>query len=240
MKFSVSRSLPLALWVCFGIPAGTAQAQPNPGGTLAPRVQLYQQISGEQLRSLQMAVSRDSTGPIKDAMLRGVDPNVADDKRNTLLHLALMEESRRAFEVLLAQPLIDVNAINQAGETPLMLAVLKGNLEWAKALVAKGALINEAGFSALHYAASGPDQGTVDWLLAQGAEVDARSPNDSTPLMLAAGYGSQDIVPKLLKAGANPRLKNQQGLSAADFAQRAGRDRLERQLRQAEQSTAAH
>lgn len=176
------------------------------------------------------AAQRDNAGLIMTLMLRGTDPNLRNAERQTALHLALRNEADKTVQTLLKHPGLDVNAINQAGETPLMLAALKARLDWMKALVARGALVNEPGWTALHYACSGPDRGAVRWLLEQGAEIDARSPNGSTPLMMAAGYGESSSVEVLLKAGADASLRNEQGMDAADFARRAGRDRVAEQI----------
>ena len=106
-----------------------------------------------------------------------------------------------------------------------MMAAIRGNLAAAQALVRRGAGVNRPGWSPLHYAASGPDLGVSAFLLAQGADVNARSPNGTTPLMMSARYGSSEVTPILLKAGADPSLKNELGLTAADFARQSGRDR---------------
>ena len=79
-------------------------------------------------------------------------------------------------------------------------------------------------------AASGPSVQAVEWLLARGAAVDARSPNGSTALMMAARYGAIDATDLLLAKGANPALRNDRELSAADFARAAGRDTLAQRL----------
>ena len=63
-------------------------------------------------------------------------------------------------------------------------------------------------------------------LLERGAEVDAVSPNGSTPLMMAAQYGSEDSVKLLLDRGADPNRRNQHELRASDFAKLAGREAL--------------
>jgi ankyrin repeat protein len=44
--------------------------------------------------------------------------------------------------------------------------------------------------------------------------------------MMAAGYGAIDGADLLLRLGANPTLRNDAGLTATDFARRAGRDSL--------------
>ena len=67
-------------------------------------------------------------------------------------------------------------------------------------------------------------------LLEHGAEVDAAAPNGTTPLMMAAQYGSEDSVRLLLERGADPNRRNQRELNAADFAKLAGRDSLAARL----------
>ena len=179
-----------------------------------------------EIPELHVAARNDHASTVMSLLLKGVDPNVRDAQRNTALHVAIREESGKAFEALLKSPGTNVMAINQAGETPVMLAAIKGRLDWVQALVAKGALINEPGWSALHYAAAGPNEQVVRWLVQQGAELDARSPNGTTPLMMAAGYGGLSGAEILIEAGADVTLLNDQRLSAADFARRAGQDEM--------------
>ena len=165
-------------------------------------------------------------------LLKGVDPNQPDDRGRKALFIAAREESLRALDSLLASPLTRVDEANAQGETPLMIAAIRGSLPAVKALVKRGAAVNRAGWTPLHYACSGPDNGVAAFLIAQGAEVNARSDNGTTPLMMAARYGNSDLVPLLLQAGAEPRAANEQELTAADFAQRGGRDQIAQQLRE--------
>jgi ankyrin repeat protein len=75
----------------------------------------------------------------------------------------------------------------------------------------------------LHYAASSGQLAIISLLIEHSAYIDAESPNGTTPLMMAAMYGSPESVKLLLQEGADPQLKNQQGLTALQFAQRANR-----------------
>ncbi len=173
------------------------------------------------------AIIRDNPTTISDLLRRGFDPNTPNAHGDKGLLLALQRESDRVFFALLESPQVDVNAHNARGETPLMLAAIKGNLPAVQALLARGADVNQPGWAPLHYAASGgtPQHAQiVALLLEHSAYIDAASPNGSTPLMLAARYGSDAIVQLLLQEGADPTLKNQQGLTARDFALGAERE----------------
>ncbi len=185
----------------------------------------------QDLADLFKAVAIDAPHLVAQALKAGVDPNVRDGQGQLALVLALRDESLQAAEALLADPRLDVDAANAHGETALMMAAMRGQLAWLPRLQARGAQINRAGWTPLHYAASGSALGPVQWLLERGAALDARSPNGTTPLMMAARYGAIDAADWLLARGADRSLRNDRGLTAADFAAAAGRDDLAQRLR---------
>jgi ankyrin repeat protein len=51
--------------------------------------------------------------------------------------------------------------------------------------------------------------------------------------MMAARYGNEEGAHLLLARGANPKLRNDQNLAAADFAKTGGREALATKLEQA-------
>jgi hypothetical protein len=179
---------------------------------------------------LTLAAANDNVYAMTKLLAAGLDPNGRDAQGRSALEVSLRESSAKAVNALLRLPAVEVNSANAAGESPLMLAALLGQLDLAKKLVARGARINKAGWTPLHYACSGPDEGVIAWLLSQGADINARSPNGSTPLMMAARYGSLDSPGLLLAAGADAMLRNEQGLQAVDFARAAGRDQWVKKL----------
>ena len=136
---------------------------------------------------------------------------------------------------LLARRELKVDATNAADETPLMMAALRGNLEWTQRLLDRGAQVTRNGWTPLHYAASGPEPKLLTLLLDRGAAIDAPSPNRTTPLMMAARYGAPGAAELLLARGADVRARNELGLTAADFARQVGRDALAAKLQAAAQ-----
>ena len=181
------------------------------------------------------AVTLDNAAAVEQLLQRGFDPNSVDETGQGALHLAMREGAFKVAASLLKAPGRKVDLPNSAGETALMLAALRGHDEWLQRLVAQGAGIEREGWTPLHYAATGPQPSTVAWLLERGARVDVRSPNGTTPLMMAARYGSEESVDLLLRKGADPKLRNQLNLTAADFARLSARDRLAERLAAAAQ-----
>ena len=177
-----------------------------------------------------MAVQRDDEGAVQALLNRGFDPNTRDPQGQVGLFLALRTQSMKVADALAAHRATELDAANQTAETPLMMAALRGQLDWCKRLIARGAALDREGWSPLHYAAAGPNPEVVGWLLQQRARIEARSPNGTTPLMMAAGYGSESSVDELLRRGADPALRNQQGMTAAAFARSVGRDSLAARL----------
>lgn len=173
-----------------------------------------------------VAILRDDGKTIVELLRRGFDPDTVDAKGQSGLLLALKNDADKALAGLLTSKKINVELRNAQDESPLMLASIKGNTEAVKALLARDADVNKTGWTPLHYAVSAGNPQQIDivrLLLENHAYIDAPSPNGTTPLMMAAQYGAMDVVQLLLQEGADPALKNQLGLSAAEFALRASR-----------------
>ena len=179
------------------------------------------------------AIDVDNARAVTDLLARGFDPNTRDEQGQHPLFLALRAESDRVTRVLIEHPGTGIDQTNALGETPLMMAALRGREEWVARLIERGARVNRDGWTALHSAASGPTLAVIKQLLDRGAELNARAPNGSTPLMVGAQHGSEEAVMRLLEAGADARLRDARGRSAADLARSVGRERLAERLDQA-------
>lgn len=183
------------------------------------------------------AIKRDDAGVVQRLLSRGFDANTLDPQKQHGLLLAIREPSPKVVKALLAAPKLNLNALSDKGESPLMLAAFNGDFELARQMVQKGADVNKTGWTPLHYAATKGHLPLIKLFIENHAYIDAESPNGSTPLMMASMYGTPEAVKLLLDEGADPLLKNQQGLSAIEFAQRASRqdvaDMIARSVRRA-------
>jgi ankyrin repeat protein len=172
------------------------------------------------------AVVRDDVATVRQLHARGFDLDTPDPDLNPALVLALQRDALAVARYLVDQPSVNIEALNAAGENALMMAALRDHLDIVKRLLARGARVNRPGWAPLHYAAA--NKGThalaiTRLLLEHHAYIDAESPNRTTPLMMAARYGREEVVRLLLDEGADPTLRNQPGLDAMDFARQVGR-----------------
>ncbi len=97
----------------------------------------------------------------------------------------------------------DVNAVNEKGMTPLMVAVEKDNYELAKLLITRGAEINaivpikheywSRGTTALIIAANNGSTNMVNLLLTAGADATVKEYYGSTALMEAKNNGHSNV-----------------------------------------------
>ena len=169
------------------------------------------------------AVKFDNVRTVQALLQRGFDPNTVNPEGVAALMLAVREPSLKVAELLASWPKTKTELRNDKDESVLMLAALKGHFSLVQKLVEHDADVNKPGWAPLHYAASAGHVKIVEYLLEQSAYIDAESPNGTTPLMMAAMYGSPEAVKVLIQAGADLTLKNQLGLSAWDFAVRGQR-----------------
>ncbi|NNG21406.1 ankyrin repeat domain-containing protein [Telluria aromaticivorans] len=179
-----------------------------------------------QVAAFFRAVQLDDVKKVEQLVGREVNANEINPVGGEpALVIAVREDAMRVLNVLLAHPGTDLEAKAMNGNTALMMAAFKGNKPAAVALLAKGAQVNRSGWTALHYAAASGDGDIARMLIERKARLDALSPRESgayTPLMMAAREGKAEAAMLLLGQGANPRLENTEGLTAARIAERAG------------------
>ena len=164
------------------------------------------------------AIVFDQVPVVANLIYRGMDPNTPTEKGEPALVFAVRSGAPQTVAYLLKQPGIQVDATNTADETALMLAANANDLALANLLIEAGASVNRPNWTPLHYAASKGHLAMMHLLIDNDAYIDAESPNGTTPLMMAAYYASPSAVKLMLEEGADPTLKNQDGMTALDLA----------------------
>ena len=175
-------------------------------------------------------VESGDIGQLREWLAAGLDPDYLADRIGTGLMIAAWYDNLPMMELLVARG-ANVNKANAIGEQALMHAAWKGNTNAVKWLLSKGARINSEPlrWSALHYAVFGGHDKVAALLLDNGADINARSTNGSSVLMMAVYEGHEGLVKQLLARGADRSLKNERNEGALEWAfkhQRLGIARL--------------
>jgi ankyrin repeat protein/L-ascorbate metabolism protein UlaG (beta-lactamase superfamily) len=174
---------------------------------------------------LSYAASRGRTEIVRALLEAGADPSLPDSSGTTPLMSASWGGQTEIFRLMLEAG-ADPNAANDWGLTALAIAARNGNAEVARLLLEKGADPNHTGREGetiLHAAVVGGSPETVDAVLAAHPALD---PGESrwgwTPLHSAAVRGYTDIAEKLVRAGADPGVRDASGATPAEAAAKYG------------------
>lgn len=94
--------------------------------------------SDKSQRAMKVAVINRQTAVVKLLIKHGVDVNVQDESRRTVLHDATEANDAKTVQLLLENG-ADSNAVDMSGMTALELAASLGNIEVAEVLLKEGA-----------------------------------------------------------------------------------------------------
>jgi tetratricopeptide (TPR) repeat protein len=193
------------LWIC---PAGAAA--PAPGSVRLP-----------DPASFFHSIERGDLAQARVWLDAGLNPDFEGHLVGSGLMIAAWEGHVPMMELFVARG-ADVNKANVRGEQALLYAAWKGHLDAVRWLVEHGAELDREGkeWSALHYAAFAGHEAVVGYLLERGANINALSVNGSTPLMMAAREGKEQIAVRLLASGARTDIDNDAGENALKWAMR--------------------
>jgi hypothetical protein len=156
---------------------------------------------------------------VREWLDAGMDPDYLADRIGTGLMVAAWN-GNVPMMALLVERGADVNKANALGERALMHAAWRGQVAAMQWLIGKGALVDSGPlrWSALHYAVFAGQAEAAALLLDHGADVNARSTNGSSVLMMAVYEGHEPLVKQLLARGADPGVKNDRGEGALEWA----------------------
>jgi ankyrin repeat protein/mono/diheme cytochrome c family protein len=162
-------------------------------------------LGDEQIALLKAWIDEGAEWP--DALSGDVAPVPADPGAVQLMALLRAGDAAGFRRALAAAPAAATRN-GSDGITPLMYAALYGTADAVRALLDAGAnpnAKNDAGATALLWAVD--DAAKTRLLIARGADVNQRSLDGRTPLMVAAAQaGSSEVLALLLDAGADPNV----------------------------------
>jgi uncharacterized protein len=191
-------------------------------GTALSLAAPFAHSQGKAFDSFFTAIKRDRASEVTRLLEQGMDPNAVDNDAQPAMMLAAREKSFAVLRVLMADKRADLNRLNPQGESPLMALAMHAEIAMMGELIAKGAEVNKTGWAPLHYAAAAGSVDAVKFLLENHAYIDAESPNKTTPVMMAARMKHVSAAEFLVEEGADPTVRNEAGLSAADYLIRIG------------------
>ena len=173
------------------------------------------------------AVERGDVKVVRAWLDAGLDPEFQGPNLGSGLMIAAWTGNLEMMALFIERG-VNPRRANGNGEQPLQLAAWNGHTEAVRWLLANGANLNREGnyWGALHYAVFNGHRELAQELIARGAQINARSPNGSTPLMMAAREGREEMIKPLLEAGADPQARNDWGDNALTLAMRYDHYRL--------------
>ena len=162
---------------------------------------------------------------------RSFDANLPNDVHAYPLHYAVLSGSLRMVTILVNHRAF-VDCVDSSKRTPLMVACEEEDHGITEFLLDRGASTmtqDSAGNKPIHYAVRSRAQACLRRLLSSAsdaADVNAVNHMDETPLFVACKHGYHGVSRTLLRAGADPELRNKFGTSPLDEASSNGSSSL--------------
>ncbi|VDN05740.1 unnamed protein product [Thelazia callipaeda] len=182
---------------------------------------------------LQKAVLLNDLKLVQKYIDKGIDVNDVDENGTSVLHLASFFGFTSIVNALInAHARIDLR--DREWFTPLQRACIHDRSETVRLLISRGAKVNTATkqfMTSLHICAQSNSLNCAEVIVNHCDSIIDRSDwAGSTPLHYAAFFGSIGFVKFLLLRGANPNIRNKQGMTAAHMAAYSGYDEILRVL----------
>ncbi len=162
-------------------------------------------------------VAKDGFTKMVDFLLKhGADMNISNSNKTTPVHYAVMYNQPKVLKQFIdfkdkdGNPVINLEAKNEQGMTPLVYGLFRANDYFKEEtvfsmLIEAGADVNsmtETGETALHHAAAGNFVETTKTLIKKKADLNAANKSGYTPLYYAAKDKALATAKILLESGA--------------------------------------
>lgn len=176
----------------------------------------------KSLMQLKMQIMKGEETVLEAFQKLGVSPNQRDPDGQTMLMYAASSGAEKV-----ALGLIKHNANphmqDMTGNTPLHWAVAMGKLRMVEILLYYGAdpnVKNKSGQSAFALSVIKSDSAIARRLMDYGADITSMDNISNTPLHKAVNAKSKENIMILLRAGASKDLRNKEGVTPMDLAEK--------------------
>lgn len=149
----------------------------------------------------------------------------------TPLHVSAKKGSLVVIKLLLEHG-ADIEALDKADHSPLATALLARNTLVADYLVKQGAKIAPDSLLQLCVREGQADRDVIDFLVKQGANLNAPDADGNTPLLRAILGGHRVIAKHLVQKGADIDAPDQAGRTPLQLARELGEQDIAQMLRQ--------
>ena len=160
---------------------------------------------------------------VKEALLRGEDPNSMDYTGATAMHAAASNKHQDVME-LLKRAGAKVDSRDKNMITPLLAAVMKGHLPAVRQLIESGAdrdATEKNSRNALYFAMTSGSLNMAKFFVNTLNVNEPESLWGFTPMHTAANMGNLDLITLLITYGGSIYKKDLQGRTAEDVAREA-------------------
>uniref|UniRef100_A0ABD2WWG8 Uncharacterized protein n=1 Tax=Trichogramma kaykai TaxID=54128 RepID=A0ABD2WWG8_9HYME len=174
-----------------------------------------------------VAVTNGCVKAAEFLLKRGADPNLADEKQLTPLHIICYRSNGRLATTFFRindefNQTVQIDARDNEGRTALHAAIFNGNINLVHILLSRGASPNSAdknGFTPLHFVCQREDDNVylartffeIGEKFNKPVRIDSRDEDGNTPLHMAIHKDHVNLVGFLLRRGANPNSPNKDG-----------------------------
>lgn len=177
-------------------------------------------FGGDKKRVAEMIAAARSgdTEKIRQLLTKGADINAPEPESGDTPLLAAIDKDQWSAAELLLQQKPDLTLEDKNGNSPLYLAVSRGDsaLSMVNLLLEAGAQVDlgpkggdNAGATPLHIACATGANGCIESLLRHGASVTKKLPSGASPLHTASIGGDQRTIELLCKAGGSVSALNE-------------------------------
>lgn len=182
---------------------------------------------------MRMAIFSNRESTVRLLLRAGVNPNGVDEDLKacadpmTPIWLAARDGHDKIVEILIEAG-ADLHLLDSRGANLLHNCVAHPDV--ARILLRAGVPVNSTdrtGNTALHYAARTQDAAPcVDLLVKHGANFEARSRTEMTPLLTATQHGVDYTFAYLTKLGADPTARDEEGRGIFEWAMHGSDEQL--------------